>query len=82
VAVSTAAVTAGAWTHVQVTCRAGHAFTFTINNGTPESIAVAGDLINFSSDTLHLSLGADLNGGSRFTGSLAKVQVVAGEPAT
>ncbi|MBN8456932.1 MAG: hypothetical protein J0M04_03735 [Verrucomicrobia bacterium] len=77
VATSGVALPLDTWATVAVTYRAGQSVTITIN-GTPEVIPVSGDLLNLSSDTLHLSIGADLNGGSRFTGSIARVRIDAG----
>lgn len=73
-AISTTAVPVGAWTHVSATYRAGQSVTFTIA-GASQTIPVAGSAINFSSQSLHLSIGADLNGGSRFTGAAANVRI-------
>jgi len=73
-ATSTASVPAGAWSHVRVIYRTGTSITIEIG-ATTETITGGGGPIDLSSSTLHLSLGADLNGSSRFSGSIANVRI-------
>ena len=77
--ISTGVLPLNTWAHVRVTYLAGSAVTIQID-GASETVPVAGSAITFSSDGLHLSIGADLNGGSRFTGSVANVRIDAGTP--
>ena len=77
--VSTGVLPLNTWAHVSAGYLAGSSVTIKID-GAFETIPVAGTPINFSSDSLHLSIGADLNGGSRFTGSVANVRIDAGTP--
>lgn len=79
-AISSAVLPSGAWAHVRVSYLAGGTVTIVIDSGSAEEIKVADALINFSSNSLHLTIGADLNGGSRFTGSIANIRIDAGKP--